>query len=585
MKPVTRRAFIGGSGAAALLGWELRLAPHAFRRALAETLATVIDPTGTTLESSILPTGPGPYRRLTQAPGWPIVVREDLAAAQAGRADRRLALASIVHLTDIHIIDAQSTSRVEFLDRYADQPGGASFLSSAYRSQEALTCQVTESMVQKINAIAKGPITGRPFDVAVSTGDNIDNQQQNEMEWFLALLDGGPVTPNSGGPTYEGIQDQHPLTYDGHYWHPHDERPAGDHYKSLRGFPAWPGLLDQAIAPFTATGLRTPWISVYGNHDGLAQGNVRGNAAFEGFGTGSFKVVSLPAGVTAADFAKAFERGDPSVVTAFSAAPGRPVTPDPARRYVTPQDWAAAHLASTGPGPAGHGFTEENAADGHLYFTFEVAPGVLGISLDTVNPGGESSGSVGEAQLRWLELQLANASSRYFDAAGVEVTTGRADQLVVLFSHHSLASLDNKIPNYYDHTDRRHGSATIRSLVHRFPNVVAWVNGHSHENRCVPRPDTRGRTQGFWEILTSAHIDWPEHARLVEIVDNADGTLSIFATLVDHAGPVTPTIGDGSVLNLASASRELSVNDPHADPAAIGTVNDRNVELLLRAPF
>jgi hypothetical protein len=66
----------------------------------------------------------------------------------------------------------------------------------------------------------------------------------------------------------------------------------------------------------------------------------------------------------------------------------------------------------------------------------------------------------------------------------------------------------------------------------RFPNVVAWVNGHTHVNRVNPVPDPTGYTGGFWEITTAAHVDYPEHARIIELVDNRDGTLSIFGTVI-----------------------------------------------------
>ena len=63
---------------------------------------------------------------------------------------------------------------------------------------------------------------------------------------------------------------------------------------------------------------------------------------------------------------------------------------------------------------------------------------------------------------------------------------------------------------------------------------------------------------------------------MIEVVDNRDGTLSIFGTMVDHEG--------GSMLSLA---RELMANDPHAGFAHGGTGEepDRNVELLLPHPF
>ena len=70
------------------------------------------------------------------------------------------------------------------------------------------------------------------------------------------------------------------------------------------------------------------------------------------------------------------------------------------------------------------------------------------------------------------------------------------------------------------------------------PRLVAWVNGHTHRNEITAHTRTDG-SGGFWEINTAAHIDYPQQSRLVEVSDNKDGTLSIFTTILDHAGPTT----------------------------------------------
>jgi hypothetical protein len=206
--------------------------------------------------------------------------------------------------------------------------------------------------------------------------------------------------------------------------------------------------------------------------------------------------------------------------------------------------------------------------------------------LDTVNRGGQSSGSIGAAQLAWLEAELRLASSRYLDAAGAEIKTSAPDKLVVLFSHHALRSLSNSTPDPAAPNDQRLQAAAVEAIVHRYPNVVAWVSGHSHQNLVTPRPDPTGKTGGFWEIQSAAHVDYPEQARLVELVDNRDGTLSIFGIVIEHAAPPGTTPGATDVLGLAAISRELSVNDYQVDGAvALGKDLDRNVELLVKAPF
>ena len=73
---------------------------------------------------------------------------------------------------------------------------------------------------------------------------------------FLALIDGGLVAPDSGGPAYEGVQA--PDWPDDIFWVP-------DHGKDLFrrefGFPHHPGLLDHAPTSFFADGLGVPWLA------------------------------------------------------------------------------------------------------------------------------------------------------------------------------------------------------------------------------------------------------------------------------------------------------------------------------------
>ncbi len=570
----------------AAVGWAPGLWTPAMARALRRTSATTASTAGTTLESSVavVSTDSSGYVRLGVGPGWPIVTRSELATPQPDRDDRRVPVATIGHLTDIHVVDCQSPGRVEFTDRLGSP------LESAFRAQEALSTQVGSAMVTRMNSLAGGPVGGRPIDCVVSTGDSIDNQQHNELRWFLTLMDGGHLVPNSGDPTrYEGVQDSVASSYDPYYWHP--APPPGskkvDDYKKA-GFPTIPGFLSASIVGFDTPRLQAPWFSTYGNHDGMLQGNVNGVTLglrpFDPILTGrikptNFSVLPSPAKAQAL-------LGDLSGLLALLTGIGVPtriVTPDANRRAVAPQEWVQAHLDS----PTGqHGLTGGHLTAINLDYTFPVAENVVGISLDTVNHGGYADGSLGESQLAWLESRLQEVSSRYLDSAGTVVTTGHADQLVMLFSHHNLATVSNVVPDPRALLDRRLGADQILAVLRRFPNVIAWVNGHTHVNRVNPVPDSSGFTGGFWEITTAAHIDFPEHARVIELVDNCDGTLSLFATILEHAGPAVVDLNDTSVLGLASLSRELSANDPQTVRAdKLGAPTDLNVELLLRAPF
>ena len=90
------------------------------------------------------------------------------------------------------------------------------------------------------------------------------------------------------------------------------------------------------------------------------------------------------------------------------------------------------------------------------------------------------------------------------------------------------------------------------------------------------------------EVNTASEVDWPQESRLIELMENADGTLSIFGTLLDHAATYeVPAAGSATGFNtdqLSAISRTLSYNDPQAVLGANGTAQDRNVELLVRDP-
>lgn len=576
---ISRRAFIGGSvGAAATAAlWTPDLWTPARASALRAMASTVADPSGTTLESTIvLGTGSG-YVTLSEGPGWPTLERTELAALQPGRVGTRTAVAAIVQLTDVHVVDAQSPGRVEFLDRYGDPYTGA------FRPQETLTTQVQTSMVQRINQVARGPVTGRPLDCAVSTGDNVDNQQTNELDWFLAVLNGGTVEANSGSAgSYEGVQSS--SWGDPAYWHPDGGAPSGEY--DTRGFPRIPGLLDAAVAPFESDGLTIAWYSCYGNHDGLIQGNLPTSATADALFVGDRKITDLPAGSTPLQFVGGMFTQIEGVVAGLDAGttPFRTVTADERRRTVKTAEWVQAHLDHPGRvGPPGHGYDESHLDAPALYYSFEIAPGVLGISLDT---GGYNSGSIGQTQLDWLEAELARAHSAAFDTSGAPVTPGGTDQLVLLFSHFTIGTMNGSIPDPARPDEKRYQGPELVAFLQRWPNIVAWINGHTHTNTVTPVPDPSGRTNGFWEITTASHVDYPEQARIIEVVDNGDATISLVCTMLEHAAPITPDLDDTSALGLASISRELSANDVGVDQLAhLGPVEALNVELALPAPF
>ncbi len=527
----------------------------------------------TTLEQTLLrgPAGAGGFVQLVSGAGEPHLVRNDLGiTAKAGRETRRVPVVTFSHLTDMHVVDAQSPARVEFLDRADDAIADGPLIAS-YRPHEFLSAHVADTMAATVRNIGPGPVSKRRPSFAIATGDSVDNCQENELRWTIDLLDGGrSVRADSGDlSTWEGVADSDPRYYDVHYWHP-EGPPAGksgDLPTTKYGFPRVPGLLDAVRRPFTATGVGMAWYAAYGNHDGLIQGNAPLDGPFSKISTGDTKIIGLPAGVSALTFAGGLLAGKPLP----EGLPARRVTADPKRKVAVRSATIAAHFTTTGT-PVGHGFTAQNRANGTAYYTFNASDQVLGIVLDTVNPGGLSNGSIDSVQLTWLTKQLQAAS----------------DKIVVIFSHHTIATMDNTLLAADEKAPRILGPQ-VQQLLLRYPQVVLWVNGHTHVNAVFAHKRASGG--GFWELNTASHIDWPQQSRLVEILDNRDGTLSVFGTILDFAAPTPDVKKLQTPAQLAALSRLLSANDWQertGHSATVdgrrGKVSDRNVELLVADP-
>jgi metallophosphoesterase (TIGR03767 family) len=538
----------------------------------------------TTLERTLRP-GPArsagserEYRRLVYGPGEPRVVRDDLAGELRSTGGELVSLLHLGHLTDFQIADIQSPGRFEFFERLRGRPGAESYVP-ACRPQEALVTHAVGAMVATLNGLATSAETGAPLGICVSTGDSLDNAQWNELEWFLALLAGGTIAPNSGGPRYQGPQDAGwgPAAY----WCP---EPGPDPFKERFGFPARPGLLGEALQEFRSPGLAMPWLSCFGNHDGLVLGTAIPTPGYEKVLLGALKPVDLPGGLDPLSRVSEF----PSAPEIFLTGPGRVVEPDPGRRSITRRDFVAAHLGAAGT-PIGHGFNHANVASETAYGVHDIdgpAP-VRVILLDTTNMDGDFRGSIGTRQLRWLEERLAEAHAQYFDVDGRIVTTGVPDRLVVLASHHGLDTMSNQRqdPAGAEQDHPRVTARELEALLHRFGNVVLWLNGHRHRNDVQPRRDGAGRTNGFWEVSTGAMADWPCQSRLVEMVATGNGEIAILCTMLDADVPADPDRGAGQE-RLAALHRELALNDPFAGAGrgGEGERTDRNIALRLAVP-
>ena len=563
MTGLSRRQFLHATAAAAAatgLGFDV-LAPQLARAATppAGIPSTLLQ---TIRQGSLLS---GKYRTLTTGPGEPYLPRIDVLrrSPSPARATARRSLLYLGHLSDLHVIEAQSPGRIEPMIVQAHAAWG-----SAFHPQDPLSPHATAAMVQAFSDARYSPLTGAPMSAAIVTGDSADMHSHLELRWYIDLMDGLAVDPATGGPTWQGVQAWSEATW---AYRPGD--PSGGDFGDY-GFPRLPDLLAQAIAqPVKSVGLPAPWYAVYGNHDTLLLGSFDISPQLRALAVGARKSYTLDA--TASTALEGWAAGTSvlaQVLGALGLASGGPgfkeVTANPERYLFEQRDFMAEHFRTEPtPGPVGHGFTAHNLTSGETWWQADLSPRIRAFGLDTCNAVAGPDGAVPESQMQWLRAQLEIAQ--------------RDQVLALIFSHHNSLTLENRATR--PGTDEKlYGAEEFVAMLLEFPVVVGWLNGHTHLNQILAHTNTKS---GFWEITTASCIDFPQQQQVVEIVDNRDGTLSLFTTVLDHASPAVPG-NSGSVADLASRSRELAANDWAETPLMRrGSPLDRNTELLLPAPF
>jgi len=598
---------------------------------LISTAVALADPAGkSTRDETITYDADAPFADLSRGPGQGSKVRKQLAKPTDGRAKRRKTITFFGQMTDPQIMDEMSPARAELIDRV-----GRPF-ESAWRPQEAWALQNFDQLVRNMNDNRRSAISQRRgkharMKFVLNTGDMADSSQLNEVRDYIGVLEGGLVDPFSGVPVtpdncsqasdtqraqmnaavaarqYTGVQDYddwrgEPADRYDDFWDP-DEAPP-DPSSPYAAWPRYPGLLDRAQQVFTAEGLDVPWYTARGNHDTLWQGTFIAPAALKLLVTSCFKVFPND------KFDPDRYKDDPSLIASdledadfinTQLAEARFVPPDPDRRFLRAGEYKTLH----GDADNGHGFKFVSAAQNRKsngtaeYYAF-TRNGVRFIAIDTNAEGGDASGNVDDPQYKWIQKELKKAE--------------RKNMLVVAYAHHPLSSqtakvADENAPACESPEDTQcdgdprtstpmhrglKGKKSMKKLFLKYPNFIAFVVGHIHENRITPYKK-KGGSGGFWEIATASEIDWPQQGRLIELMDNRDGTLSIFGTAIDTAAPIAgPAPGAAANVftdtQLGSLSRRIAANDPQvgvngsASQHAEGKRKDRNVELLIDDP-
>jgi 3',5'-cyclic AMP phosphodiesterase CpdA len=257
------------------------------------------------------------YGAVGEGPGEAMSTRTlDDAAPPSPGPNARL-VTRFVHLADTQLADDESPARVVLVDA----PRGAT--AGAFRPQEGHACHILNAAVRTINKVHASV----PIDVVILGGDNADNAQANEVDWFQAVLDGSKRVECDSGA---------------------DDDPT-------------PGPENDPKDPFFAEGLAVPWKWVTGNHDVLNQGNF----------TVAFKNDDY-----LSDFAGAGTRD--------WSQPGGPITKglivaDERRAALS----NAALLEKVAAAGDGHGIDAAVIAYGKAFYGFDLGESVRVLVLDT----------------------------------------------------------------------------------------------------------------------------------------------------------------------------------------------------------
>ena len=405
--------------------------------------------------------GPGlaPERRLDLLPAG----HDEAAAAPAAR------LLRFFTITDIHITDVQSPAQAILF-------GYQGFLSSAYSGVMLYTHHVLDAAVRTVNALHDED----PIDFGISLGDTCNNTQYNELRWYIDVLDGKRVDPDSG------------------------VRRAGDDAPRAAFLDAYQAAGLDAVDPLVPGARqprplldrvparrRLPARDLHGRDDPRPRQRLRGPAR-----AGQPRVLhGLP--------------GRPHAATATSSASARspdfPTPPkvlaaDPDRRSLTKSDWMREFF-ETSSTPGATGSTRPRSSRASPATRSSRRPACRSAcSCSTTRSATTTPTTTATATSRSTR-SAATGSSR-------ELDRGQADGMLMIVAAHFPIGVE-KPPHPMSWSSSAYGTEEdVLAKLHACPNLILWVAGHRHLNAVTafPSPDdepARARLLGGGDRLAA----------------------------------------------------------------------------------
>jgi metallophosphoesterase (TIGR03768 family) len=441
-------------------------------------------------------------------------------------------------MTDTHITDKESPAQLIYMAQFNSGIGPNAV--SLYSGIMPYTTHVLDAAIQTVNAIHQQ----YPIDFGISLGDVANSAGYNELRWYIDVIDGEDINPDSG-------KKDDPIPG------PHND--YQDVYKATG--------LDNTI----------PWYQVIGNHDQHWMGSKPlSEYLTEAYTSENILLIGnvlLPGGIDERDYYMGVLDGSTVHADIYGAGPVEDfdeppqVVSDPNRRPVSSQEWMSEFL-NTSSEPGGHGFTQDMIDRDFACYSFEPKPDmpIKVIALDNTvkadTPGLDPQvhiygyGTLDQERYEWLVAELDEGQAN--------------NKLMIIAAHVPIGVVPPGSPVGWWEQSYVSEPELIAKL-QEYPNLLLWIAGHRHLNTITPfpSPDADHPELGFWGVETVSLRELPQQFRTFEIVRNSDHTISILATNVD------PAVAEGSMAErsrfYAIAAMQLYGTEP---------VVSRNAELI-----